>query len=122
MFVRDRSVQLLFDEPGVRIFDILAEKNIQPADLLGVQSLPGLKYDVTFRTQDLRRRFWPSLEESRNFKATSYGDHLKVVTVLHAPVEMEETVIKYVLEKYGRIRHYEHLRYSFPMVLRTELN
>ena len=107
-FIRDKSVLLQFEEPGTKIFDVLKEKGVAPADLLGVQSLPGYKFDITFRSSELRRRFWPSFEYAAEFRAKSYASPHKIVSILHAPVDMQEDVIRYVLGKYGKVVDYHH--------------
>ena len=55
---RDASVQLEFEIGENRnVFDILKENGVDPAkDLVAVQELPNRLYDVTFKSDSLRRK------------------------------------------------------------------
>ncbi|PIK45411.1 putative zinc finger CCHC domain-containing protein 3-like [Apostichopus japonicus] len=93
--LRERSVQLRLqaEEPSVNVFGVLKELGVLPADhLVAVQALPGQVFDVTFKTVEIRKQFWPSMSASCKFTATSYASNMKIVTVLHVPHELDDNV------------------------------
>ncbi|XP_071853517.1 uncharacterized protein [Apostichopus japonicus] len=100
---RDCSIQLQLSS-GANVFEYLKSLSINPADhLTAVQALPGGKVDVTFLSEDVKRRFWPTISSSTNVTATSYADTVKVVSVLHVPHELNDNAVRFVLGKFGKV-------------------
>ncbi|XP_071850628.1 zinc finger CCHC domain-containing protein 3-like [Apostichopus japonicus] len=117
--LRERSVQLRLqaEEPSVNVFGVLKELGVLPADhLVAVQALPGQVFDVTFKTVEIRKQFWPSMSASCKFTATSYASNMKIVTVLHVPHELDDNVVRLALGRFGKVLGGRFLRYSeFPV-------
>ena len=112
----DASVQLEFEIGENRnVFDILKENGVDPAkDLVAVQELPNRLYDVTFKSDSLRRKFYPVLLSGRGYTAKAYSSSAILVTVLHVPHELEDNKVRYVLSKYGQVisgRYYTYRDY-----------
>ncbi|PIK45403.1 putative zinc finger CCHC domain-containing protein 3-like [Apostichopus japonicus] len=118
--LRERSVQLRLqaEEPSVNVFGVLKELGVLPADhLVAVQALPGQVFDVTFKTVEIRKQFWPSMSASCKFTATSYASNMKIVTVLHVPHELDDNVVRLALGRFGKVLGGRFLRYSeFPVL------
>ena len=102
---RDASVQLMLESgENVNVFEIMKSKGVDPAiPLLAVQELPGRLFDVTFKSINLKRSLWPVLSSGRGYTVSSYSSSTIVVTVLHVPHELEDSMVRYVLGKYGKV-------------------
>ncbi|KAJ8034153.1 Zinc finger CCHC domain-containing protein 3 [Holothuria leucospilota] len=100
------------------VFDVLDELGVLPAEhLSGVQRLPGNRYDVTFKTADIRRRFWPIFNSAKKLTASWYAGSTSLVTVLHVPLELDDNIVKFVLGRYGQVVSSRLLCYEkFPCV------
>ncbi|KAJ8048948.1 hypothetical protein HOLleu_01467 [Holothuria leucospilota] len=81
-------------------------------DLVAVQRLQGSKFDVTFRSEELKRRFQAKLQQLDDVETTSYEDSPTIVTVLFAPVEVGDDTIRLILSSYGRVVDSRRLYYS----------
>ncbi|PIK47255.1 putative zinc finger CCHC domain-containing protein 3-like [Apostichopus japonicus] len=93
---RDTSVQLHLDSSEGKsiLFKLLKEKFIDPGEhLTAVQELPGRLWDVTFKTVDLKKKFWPALSSADCCTATTYTGCTTLVTVLHVPYELGTTLL-----------------------------
>lgn len=104
--IREASVQLRLDvsEGSSSVFDILKDKGVNPEhDLLAVQELPSRLWDVTFKSMELRRKFWPALSVGKGYAVTTYAHSTTLVTVLHVPYELNDNVVRHVLSRYGRV-------------------
>ncbi|PIK41480.1 putative zinc finger CCHC domain-containing protein 3-like [Apostichopus japonicus] len=118
---RDTSVQLLLDscEGKSILFKLLKEKFIDPGEhLTAVQELPGRLWDVTFKTVDLKKKFWPALSSADCCTATTYTGCTTLVTVLHVPYELGDNVVRYVLGRYDQ--PYARAWVKGPAVLQQE--
>ncbi|PIK40037.1 putative zinc finger CCHC domain-containing protein 3-like [Apostichopus japonicus] len=103
---RDTSIQLHLDcsEGKSVLFNLLKEKCIDPGEhLTAVQELPGRLWDVTFKTVDLKKKFWPALSSADCCTATTYTGCTTLVTVLHVPYELGDNVVRYILGRYGKV-------------------
>ncbi|KAJ8018844.1 Zinc finger CCHC domain-containing protein 3 [Holothuria leucospilota] len=103
---REASVQLQFEvgQSTEKVFDFLTRKGIDPGDhLLAVQGLPGHLWDITFKSVELRRKFWPVISDGECCSASVYTESTTLVTVLHVPHELDDNVVRYVLGRYGRV-------------------
>ena len=113
---REMSVLLTFstapDSVGVDIFKELKKISIEAKHLLGVQEVSRGTWDVTFRTEALKRQFWPAVSTTDSFKATNYASRVKIITVLRAPVETEDNAIRYMLGRYGKVLAGRYLVYK----------
>ena len=100
---RDASVQVkILDDKS--IFDILKENGIDPAaHLLAVQGLPNRLWDITFKKVENKRTFWPKLSTGSGYTISSYSNSATIVTVLHVPHELEDTTVRFVLSRYGKV-------------------
>ena len=88
----------------VNVFELLKEKEVEFKDLLAVQDLTGGRWDITFKSEVLQRTYWPSLsKEDRRCTAHQYGGRDKILTVLHAPIELEDNCVRYILGRYGKV-------------------
>ncbi|XP_071851511.1 uncharacterized protein [Apostichopus japonicus] len=110
---RDCSILLKVD--GGNVFEVLKRYLVSPAEhLTAVQSLPGGKFDVTFKSVEMKRKFWPVFREASDVTATAYTDAVKIVTVLHVPHELNDNAVRYVLGRYGKVfsgRYLTHKEY-----------
>ncbi|KAJ8019456.1 Zinc finger CCHC domain-containing protein 3 [Holothuria leucospilota] len=104
--LREKSVQLCFDsvEGSSQVFTVLKDCGIDPTlHLTAVQNLPGKLWDITFKSVELKKRFWPSLSSGNGYTVTSYTSSATVVNVLHVPFEVEDNVVRFVLGRYGKV-------------------
>ena len=100
---REKSLQFSLDSEGGKknVFDLLKEKGIDPGlHLIAVQDLPGKFWDITFKTVELKKRFWPTLLAGTGYTASAYTSSASLVTVLHVPYEQEDNVVRHVLGRY----------------------
>lgn len=67
--------------------------------LVTVQALPGQVFHVIFKTEEIRKQFWPSMSTSSKFNATSYASNMRIVTVLHVTHEVDDNVVRLVSVK-----------------------
>ncbi|KAJ8018152.1 hypothetical protein HOLleu_44015 [Holothuria leucospilota] len=81
------------------VFDVLDELGVLPAEhSSGVQQrLPGNRFDVTFKSADIRRRSWPVFNSATKLTAWSdkfsYAGPTSLVTVLHVPLELDDNIV-----------------------------
>ncbi|KAJ8019455.1 Zinc finger CCHC domain-containing protein 3 [Holothuria leucospilota] len=104
--LRDKSVQLCFDSVEVKsqVFTVLKDCGIDPSlHLTAVQNLPGKLWDITFKSVELKKRFWPTLASGNGYTVNSYTSSATVVNVLHVPFELEDNVVRFVLGRYGKV-------------------
>ncbi|PIK45412.1 putative zinc finger CCHC domain-containing protein 3-like [Apostichopus japonicus] len=86
------------------VFESLKAIGVSVAEhLVAVQSLPGRGFDVTFKSDEVKRNFLPKLIEMPDSVTTSYGDLVKIVTVLYVPVELDDSVVRSVLGRFGKV-------------------
>ncbi|PIK37534.1 putative zinc finger CCHC domain-containing protein 3-like [Apostichopus japonicus] len=97
--IRSQSVLMNFDEDNtMKGIGISAKKH-----LVTVQSLLKREFDVTFKTDDLKRQFMPVLCGLNGVTSTSYTYQVKIVTVLYVPFELDDNVVRFILGKYGKV-------------------
>ncbi|KAJ8018592.1 hypothetical protein HOLleu_43331 [Holothuria leucospilota] len=103
---RDASVQLRLQncDGSSSVFKFLKDVGVDPAThLVAVQELPGRYYDVTFKTIEFKRRFWPALCSDSACEVNPYTSSATLVTVLHVPHELDDNTVRYVLGRYGKV-------------------
>ena len=103
--LREKSVQFCLDSvSGKDVFSVLKESGIDPSlHLTAVQNLPGKLWDITFKTVELKKKFWPTLSAGNGYTVSSYTSSATIVNVLHVPFELEDNVVRFVLGRYGKI-------------------
>ncbi|KAJ8039563.1 Zinc finger CCHC domain-containing protein 3 [Holothuria leucospilota] len=103
---RDASVQLRLQncDGSSSVLKFLKDVGVDPAThLVAVQKLPGRYYDVTFKTIEFKRRFWPALCSDRACEVNPYTSSATLVTVLHVAHELDDNTVRYVLGRYGKV-------------------
>lgn len=118
---RVASIALKFDaEVTIEdVFDILKSSGVVSKDLVAVQALPGRQYDITFQNVDIKRRKLGALSQHQGCELNDYVEEYKIVTVLHVPQELDDSIVRFVLGRYGKIlggRHLTHKHKDFPGV------
>ena len=102
---RETSVHVSVDNgKSLEIFKVLKEAGVDPAvHLIAVQELPNRSWDITFKSVNTMRSFLPQLEHGCGFTTNAYSSSATVVNVLHVPHELQDSAVRYVLGKYGRV-------------------
>ncbi|KAJ8026523.1 Zinc finger CCHC domain-containing protein 3 [Holothuria leucospilota] len=102
---RDRSILVKLDVPGKKeVFRILSASGVNVGEhLLCVEELPNRSWDVTFKTVELKRNFFPEVNRMIGATVVSYGDKIKTVNVLHVPFGQDDNVIRFILGRYGKV-------------------
>ena len=104
----DRSRSVLLKVDGdltlLSVIERLQALGISPKEHLdAVQTLFGRSFDITFRTEELKRQFTPVINGSEGATVTSYSDRIKIVNVIKVPFELNDNVVRYVLGNYGKV-------------------
>lgn len=100
---RDTTVYLSLDE-GINIIDVINDAGIIPLEhLRQVQPLYNNQYDVSFASVVVKRKFMSTLVRTSGVTASAYSEDVKLVTVIHIPFEVNDSVVRYVLGRYGEV-------------------
>lgn len=102
---REASVQVSVENgKDFKIFEVLKEVGVEPAvHLTAVQELPNRLWDITFKSVNIMRTFLPQLEQGCGFSTNPYSSSATIVNVLHVPHELQDSAVRFVLGKYGRV-------------------
>ena len=86
------------------VFKYLKEVDVSVSKHLNaVQSLPGRAFDVTFKSEELKRKLLPNLLKMPDAIASSYVNRTKIVTVLFVPVELDNGIVRTILGRFGKV-------------------
>jgi hypothetical protein len=112
---RDASICISFVEQVLpaEVFRRLRDCGVDVNNLNCVQALPGNKYDITFKSVELRRACECKLDKIAGVvEVKTYTEHT-VVTLFHVPVETNDNEVRYILNLYGEVLASRFCTYYF---------